>query len=196
MNPSIADTPAGTPGPSMPRAILESPFAAPKALREGLAKARQAYDTPGPEFAFASFADGSGGVIDTAKHASERLLKALGAVQAAEAKHRRYLKALALHVFGLGFAPFASHALYTQWLDDNVPDQRTLGIQAGFAWAQGVQDVFVGIDLGVSAGMELGISFHRKAGRTVHEVTLGPDWGRAAPRRRPLPDAPEGGERP
>lgn len=180
MNPSIADKPAGTPGPLMPRAILESPFAAPKALRDALAALR----------AKATHVD------EMHPHARQVRAAAL-AVHQAEDKHRRYLKALALHVLGLGFAPYASH-VYTQWLDDNDPDQRTLGIQAGFAWAQGVQDVFIGTDLGVSAGMELGLKVHRAAGRTIHEVTLGPDWGRSKPRttRTPIPDAPGGMERP
>ncbi len=33
-------------------------------------------------------------------------------------------------------APFASHLLYTQpgVLDDNVPDERELGIEAGLVW--------------------------------------------------------------
>lgn len=160
----------------MPRAVLESPFAAPRTLR-GLVQSIHA------QIKYA----GERGVWSLQECAKADLAKAQAAVAKAEAIHRRYLKALALHVFDLGFAPYASHALYTQWLDDNDPAQRALGIQAGFAWAQGVTDVFVGVDLGVSPGMELGIGFHKRAGRTIHEVRLGVDWGRAAPRRRPLP---------
>lgn len=33
-----------------------------------------------------------------------------------------------------GYAPIASHLLYTQVLDDEEPEQRALGIQAGLAW--------------------------------------------------------------
>ena len=37
-----------------------------------------------------------------------------------------------------GEAPYASHALFTQpgVLDDHDPDERTLGMNAGFAWRE------------------------------------------------------------
>lgn len=160
-----------------PCCILESPYAAPKALRDALAEAR---------------ADHSGS--GTAMRANK--LAEL-AVQAAEAKHLRYLKALARHAFELGFAPFASHALYTQWLDDHDPAERKLGMEAGFAIADaldynalrrghseagGTLVVLVGMDLGLSSGMECGVKLHRQRGRDVREVYLGMDWGRKTPR--------------
>lgn len=33
-----------------------------------------------------------------------------------------------------GEAPFASHLLYTQVLRDEVPEERELGMEAGFSW--------------------------------------------------------------
>ena len=33
-----------------------------------------------------------------------------------------------------GEAPIASHVLYTQALDDTVPEERAAGMSAGFAW--------------------------------------------------------------
>lgn len=58
-----------------------------------------------------------------------------------------------------GEAPFASHLLYTQdgILDDDIPHERELGIEAGFAWGELAEKVVVYQDLGISAGMQLGI---------------------------------------
>lgn len=54
-----------------------------------------------------------------------------------------------------GEAPFASHLLYTQpgVLDDNVPEERRLGIEAGYAWARGADAVAFYLDYGWSPGM-------------------------------------------
>src|SRR5215475_13435184 len=60
-----------------------------------------------------------------------------------------------------GEAPIASHLLYTQpgILDDNVPEERMLGIRAGHAWIDHAADaVVVYIDRGVSKGMKQGIA--------------------------------------
>lgn len=57
-----------------------------------------------------------------------------------------------------GEAPLASHLLYTQVLDDLVPDERALGIAAGFAWNVQAEAVVVYTGLGISPGMELGIA--------------------------------------
>ena len=52
-------------------------------------------------------------------------------------------------------APIASHLLYTQEgiLDDNVPAERQLGIEAGFAWLSVAHAVIVYDDYGISPGM-------------------------------------------
>ena len=52
--------------------------------------------------------------------------------------HLRYLRACMADSIHRGEAPYASHALYTQpgVLRDGVPEERTLGIGAGFAWRQ------------------------------------------------------------
>lgn len=41
-----------------------------------------------------------------------------------------------------GEAPFASHSLYTQMLNDEDTEEREIGIDAGFAWAAGVARVY------------------------------------------------------
>ena len=55
-----------------------------------------------------------------------------------------------------GEAPIASHLLYTQKdvLDDNIPEERQLGIEAGLAWKK-VADLHVFyVDFGMSKGMK------------------------------------------
>ena len=92
----------------------------------------------------------------------------------------RYLRALARYAFDRGYAPWASHALYTQWLDDNIPAERELGIEAGLCLANALEGsagnfplrVFVGVDLGISEGMRIGIERHQKMGRPIIEVSL------------------------
>jgi len=57
-------------------------------------------------------------------------------------------------------APFASHLLYTQALDDNVPSERELGIKAGLVYSQIVDKIVVYIDRGISDWMIKGILYH------------------------------------
>jgi hypothetical protein len=68
-----------------------------------------------------------------------------------------------------GEAPFASHLLYTQpgVLDDNVPAERMLGIEAGLAWGRLAEATVVYADRGISRGMQLGIDRARAEGRPV-----------------------------
>jgi hypothetical protein len=66
-----------------------------------------------------------------------------------------------------GEAPFASHLLYPQVLDDGDPEQRALGIEAGLEW-QGIADrVVVYGDHGLSKGMRHGIGNARRLGIPV-----------------------------
>ena len=54
-----------------------------------------------------------------------------------------------------GEAPFVAHLLYTQVLDDSVPEDRYVGMKAGLAWMNsGVVDaVVIYTDRGFSRGM-------------------------------------------
>ena len=68
-----------------------------------------------------------------------------------------------------GEAPIASHLLYTQEgiLDDNIAEERQHGIDAGLAWKRVADASIVYTDLGVSKGMEYGISSAKNAGIPV-----------------------------
>lgn len=78
-----------------------------------------------------------------------------------------YAKAALLDSLQRGEAPIASHLLFPGVLDDSVPEERRLGIEAGLAWYQGAQACVVYCDLGTSDGMIEGI---RRAG--IHGVPV------------------------
>ena len=66
-------------------------------------------------------------------------------------------------------APIASHALYTQQgvLDDSIPEERELGINAGLAWGVEAEATVVYTDFGISGGMKYGIERAKREGRVV-----------------------------
>lgn len=72
-----------------------------------------------------------------------------------------------------GEAPFASHMLYTQVLDDKSPEQRLQGINAGLAWGQAADATVVYKDYGVSSGMHLGIRAAERRKRLIEERYIG-----------------------
>lgn len=78
-----------------------------------------------------------------------------------------YAKECMLDSLNRGEAPLASHLLYTQILDDDIPEHRNLGIVAGFAWAEKADAVIVYGDLGISRGMMLGIKRAKLMGQHI-----------------------------
>lgn len=66
-------------------------------------------------------------------------------------------------------APYASHLLYTQLdvLDDNNPEERALGIEAGLRWGVCANATVVYTDYGISQGMRQGIARAEQEGRPV-----------------------------
>lgn len=89
----------------------------------------------------------------------------------------RYLREAMRDCLLRGEAPYASHALYTQpgVLDDRIPEQRKLGMEAGFAWNTRADASVLYVDRGISSGMQAGIENAMKAGRTV-EIRRLPAW--------------------
>ncbi len=79
-----------------------------------------------------------------------------GDVQANIAYARRCVRDSVLR----GEAPIASHLLFTQdgVLDDTKPEERKLGMEAGWAWMQSADLVAVYDDRGISEGMKHGIA--------------------------------------
>ena len=93
-------------------------------------------------------------------------------------RNLRYLRACMADCIARGEAPYASHGLYTQpgVLDDDDPAERTLGIAAGFAWAEVASKRVVYMDLGMSKGMLAGIRHAEELNQPVEERWLGVAW--------------------
>lgn len=70
-----------------------------------------------------------------------------------------------------GEAPIASHLLYTQdgILDDNIPEERQWGIDAGLAWKEVAEKHVFYIDYGYSKGMEYAKQYATDNNITVEE---------------------------
>lgn len=95
--------------------------------------------------------------------------------------HMRYLRACLLDCLARGESPIASHGLLTQVLDDDDPEQRTAGIEAGWAWHGAADVIAFYCDLGWSAGMVAAEEHARSEGlglRIAHRRLYG-EWDRA-----------------
>jgi len=92
-------------------------------------------------------------------------------------RNTRYARACMADCFARGEAPFASHLLYTQEgvLDDDVPAERELGIEAGFSWSVVADLTAVYTNLGISEGMAAAIEIAFESGRIIEYRTLS-DW--------------------
>lgn len=64
-------------------------------------------------------------------------------------------------------APFASHLNYTTALDDDISEERTMGIEAGLALGARLERSAFYVDHGFSTGMRYGLDAAVKAGRPV-----------------------------
>lgn len=101
-------------------------------------------------------------------------------------EHRRY-RDLAMRDCMLvhNDAPLASTKLYADGvLDDAVPTERRLGMEAGFDWMAVAEAVVVYVDCGLSNGMKRGIDSALSLGIPIENRNL-PGWI-----RRPDPAPP------
>lgn len=87
----------------------------------------------------------------------------------------RYARRCIRDSLNQGESPIASHLLYTQptILNDEIADERALGIEAGLAWYRVAQACVVYLDLGVSSGMIQGIARARSHGVWVEQRYIG-----------------------
>ena len=91
-------------------------------------------------------------------------------------RNDRYLRACLLDCLRRGEAPFASHAIYPLVLDDAKPEERRLGMDAGFAWRLPAAATVVYSDLGVSTGMAAGIRHSHENNVPIEFRNLGGEW--------------------
>lgn len=74
-----------------------------------------------------------------------------------EEENVEYAQRCLKHSLELGESPFASHLLYTQALDDKIPEERRMGIEAGLKFYTIAKRSVIYADHGISDGMLKGI---------------------------------------
>jgi hypothetical protein len=84
----------------------------------------------------------------------------------------RYARLCALDCYRRGGAPYASHLLCTQFLDDATPEERAGGMQVGASWNDAAEKAEVFTDFGVSGGMSAGIAQHSENGTPIEHRQL------------------------
>jgi len=72
-----------------------------------------------------------------------------------------------------GEAPFASHLLYPQVLDDSIYTERDLGITCGWAWAEWSDVIVFYIDYGMSSGMQRALARYEELDYQIEYRTIG-----------------------
>jgi len=85
-------------------------------------------------------------------------------------RNKQYARELTARAIQLGYAPITPHLYITECLDDNDPDQRELGLNAGIALLSVCNIIIVGKRYGISNGMEREIFKARRAG--LEEICL------------------------
>lgn len=71
-----------------------------------------------------------------------------------------------------GEAPFVSQLLYTQVLNDNVKEERLIGMNSHHAWQNKADAMVVYTDLSISPGMREAIDKATEAGLSVEYRSL------------------------
>lgn len=79
----------------------------------------------------------------------------------------KYARLCAVDCLRRGEAPYASHLITTQFLDDNNSEERKVGMSVGFAWGEVCDYVVVYTDLGISNGMIQGTEVAAKNGKQI-----------------------------
>lgn len=87
-------------------------------------------------------------------------------------QNKAYLKLCVLDCLQRQESPYASHAFFTQFLDDDVAEERQLGIDAGLIWSNHASKVVFYVDYGMSKGMLYAEEQHKKAGRIIEKRKL------------------------
>lgn len=86
-----------------------------------------------------------------------------------------YAKKCIIDSMRKGEAPMAGHLLYTQVLNDAVPEERERGLNAHLAWIEPADDLVVYTDRGISPGMQQAIMVAQRFNTTIIFRTLPKD---------------------
>lgn len=79
-------------------------------------------------------------------------------------------QALCRMAIDAGRAPFATHLLYTRFLDEDDPAQRELGISMGLRFMEVCEEVWAYIGEDISEGMRREMEHARALGKPVIEL--------------------------
>lgn len=90
-----------------------------------------------------------------------------------------------------GEAPFVPHLLYTQVLQDEIPDERALALTIAANWRRSATLIAVYTNLGITAGMQLGIDDAKRLGINVELRELGREVMAELEGAEDAPDADE-----
>ena len=74
-------------------------------------------------------------------------------------EHALMAERLCLFVVRAGHAPFASHAFYPLFLDEDLPSDRGLGLACEHRWLEACEEVWVWDEWGISSGMKDAIEY-------------------------------------
>ena len=89
-------------------------------------------------------------------------------------RNNTYLNLCILDCLLRGETPYASHRMLPGALDDNVPEERKLGISAGLAMSKITDKRAFYADLGYSTGMSAAKAYYESEGMSFEERALGP----------------------
>lgn len=92
-------------------------------------------------------------------------------------KNTAYAQAALLDSLDRGEAPFASHLLYPQVLDEHNREDREKGLQAEHAWLPCSDLVAVYKDRATTPGMIRAIAAARRLNIPIEERRIGVVWG-------------------
>jgi hypothetical protein len=93
------------------------------------------------------------------------------------ARNIRYAQFAAREMmFRYGEAAFASHLFYTQFMDDEIPTERQLGVRSSIVWARAVRSIAVYADFGITDGMRAAIESARDSQHVIQFRNLYEPW--------------------
>jgi hypothetical protein len=95
-----------------------------------------------------------------------------GASQAERLRNVSYLKRCIRDCVLRGESPYASHMMLLGALDEDVPEERQRGIEAGYEWWNVAELIVFYTDYGWSAGMQKAMAFAITRGKRCEQRTL------------------------
>ena len=87
-------------------------------------------------------------------------------------KNKIYLQECIVDSLKRGEAPFASHQMYVDALNEDVSGDRTWGIHAGYEWWDAAEKIVFYLDRGWSTGMKWAKVRAETRGRVTEERTI------------------------